>query len=98
MLARRAGAVRVAGDRLFVYDGRHASSRPRRGPGLRVYDRSGDLDYAVLRGERVADVQVAGSRAYVRTANGLRVVDLRRGRVIARSRGGRRDVDLIEPR
>ncbi len=38
MIARRAGAVRVAGDRLLVYDGRHPSGRraPRRRPaGLR---------------------------------------------------------------
>jgi hypothetical protein len=98
MIAARAGAVRLAGDRLLVYDGRHPSERPRTGAGLRVYDRAGRLRYAVLGGERVGDVQVAGARVYARTSRGLRVVDLRSGRVIARLPRVRRDVDLLAPR
>jgi hypothetical protein len=97
-IARRAGAVLRAGDDLLVYDGRHPSVRPRRGGGLAVFDRAGRHRYTVLRGERVGDVQVAGTRAYARTARGLRVVDLRRGRVVARLPRERRDVDLIAPR
>jgi hypothetical protein len=53
VIAPRAGAVRAAGDRLLVYDGRHPIGGPRRGAGLQVFDRSGDLEYVVLRGERV---------------------------------------------
>ena len=98
MIAARAGAARLAGDRLLVYDGRHPSIGPRAGAGLRVYDRAGRLRYAVLDGERVGDVQVAGARAYARTRRGLRVIDLRRGVVIARLPRVRRDVDLIAPR
>ena len=98
MIAARAGAARLAGDRLLVYDGRHPSERPRTGAGLRVYDRAGRLRYAVLGGERVGDVQVAGARVYARTSRGLRVVDLRSGRVIARLPRVRRDVDLLAPR
>jgi hypothetical protein len=97
-IAKRAGAVLRAGDDLLVYDGRHPGGPPRHGGGLAVFDRAGRPRFTVLRGERVGDVQVAGSRAYVRTRDGLRVVDLQRGRVIARVRGGRRDVALIEPR
>jgi hypothetical protein len=98
LIARRAGAARLAGHRLLVYDGRHPSGRPYAGSGLRVYDRSGRLRRTLLPGLRVGDVQVAGSRAYARTTRGLRVVDLRRGRVIARLPRERRDIDLIAPR
>jgi hypothetical protein len=98
LIARRAGAARLAGHRLLVYDGRHPSGRPYAGSGLRVYDRSGRLRRTLLPGLRIGDVQVAGSRAYARTTRGLRVVDLRRGRVIARLPRERRDIDLIAPR
>ena len=101
VIARRAGAVRAAGDRLLpVYDGRHPIGGPRRGPGLRVYDRAGDLEYGVLRGERVGDVQVAGRRARLRASAGrsARGRPAARACVIARLRGGRRDIDLIAPR
>jgi hypothetical protein len=115
MIAARAGAVRLAGDRtarsvagrraaapagdrLLVYDGRHPSIRPRAGAGLRVHDRAGRFRYTVLGGARVGDVQVSGARAYARTGHGLRVIDLRRGAVIARLPRVRRDVDLIAPR
>jgi hypothetical protein len=97
-IAERAGAVLRAGDDLLVYDGRHPGGRPRHGGGLAVFDRAGRHRFTVLRGERVGDVRVADTRAYVRSTRGLRVVDLRRGRVIARLRGGRRDIDLIAPR
>jgi hypothetical protein len=43
-------------------------------------------------------VQLAGARACARTARGLRVLDLRRGRVIARLPRTRRDVDLLPAR
>lgn len=46
----------------------------------------------------VFDVQVAGARAYARTTGGLRVIDLRRGRVVAGFRRTRNDVDLLHPR
>jgi hypothetical protein len=97
-ISRQAGAAIRAGDAVLAFDGRHPSGAPRRGEGLPVYDRSGDHRYTVLRGERVGDVQVAGARAYARTARGLRVVDLRRGRVIARFPRVQRDVALLEPR
>jgi hypothetical protein len=94
-ISRRAGAAIRAGDAVLVYDGRHPGGAPRRGDGLHVHDGAGRLRYTVLRGERVGDVQVAGRRAYARTARGLRVVDLRRGRVIARFPRVRRDVALV---
>ena len=94
-IARRAGAARLAGDRLLVYDGRHPAERPRAGAGLRAYDRSGRARFTVLGGERVGDVQVAGARAYARTNRGLRVLAMRTGRVIARLPRVRRDVDLL---
>lgn len=97
-IARRAGAAIRAGDRLLVFDGRHPSGGPRRGAGLRVYDRTGHLRGTALRGERVGDVEVAGARAYARTPRGLRVVDLRRNRVIAQSPRVERDVDLVPRR
>ena len=97
-IARRAGAVQRAGDDLLVYDGRHPVVRPRRGGGLAVFDLAGRHRFTVLRGERVGDVQVAGARAYARSTYGLRVVDLRRGRVIARLPRERRDVALLVPR
>ncbi len=94
-IARRAGEAIRAGDRLLVFDGGHPSGGPRRGAGLRVYDRTGDLRYTTVRGERVGDVQVTGARAYARTPRGLRVVDLRRGRVVARFPRVRHDVELV---
>jgi hypothetical protein len=97
-IARRAGAVARAGDRLLVFDGRHPAAEPRRGFGLRVHDRSGRLRYTVLQGERVGAVEVAGARAYAWTPRGVRVIDLRRGRVIARFPHRRRDVQLLLPR
>ena len=74
-IAQRAGAARMAGRRLLVYDGRHPSGGPRAGSGVRVYDRAGHLRRTLLAGERVGDVQVAGGRVYARTPRGLRVVD-----------------------
>jgi hypothetical protein len=97
-IARHAGAVLRAGDHLVVYDGRHPSMRPRHGDGLRVHDRSGRLRYTTLEGERVGTVQIAGGRAYAFTTRGVRVVDLERGRVIARFPHRRRDVQLLAPR
>jgi hypothetical protein len=95
-IARRAGEVVRAGGHVLAFDGRHPSG-PRRGDGLSVHDRSGDLRYRILRGDRVGDVQIAGARAYARTARGLRVIDLRRGRVIARFPRLPRDVALVRP-
>jgi len=47
-IARRAGAAQVAGKQLLVFDGRHPAVGPRRGAGLRVYDRSGRLRFTLL--------------------------------------------------
>jgi hypothetical protein len=97
-IAPRAGRAVLAGGRLLAFDGRHPVMRPRAGTGLRVYDRSGALRQVLLQGQTVGDVQVAGARAYVRATRGLHVVDLRRGRAIARFPGRRRDVQLLLPR
>jgi hypothetical protein len=97
-IAPRAGAARVAGPLVLAYDGRHPSLRPSHGGGLRIHDRSGALQRILLRGLRVGDVQIAGTRAYARGRNGLHVVDLRSGRRIARFPSRRRDVALIDPR
>jgi hypothetical protein len=96
-IARRSGRVVRAGSRLLVFDGRHPSGRGR-GGGLAVHDRAGRLRYTVLRGERVGDVQHAGSLAYARSTRGLRIVDLRTGRVIERLPRARRDVELLTRR
>jgi hypothetical protein len=81
-----------------VYDGRHPSERPAAGSRLRVYDRPGRLRHVFPCGRRVGDLRVAGALAYAGAKRGLHVVDLRRGVVITRNPGRRRDVDLIPPR
>lgn len=97
-IARDTGGAVRAGDDLLVFDGRHPSAAPRQGDGLRVFDTRGRPRYTLLAGERVGDVQIAGRRAYARTARGLRVVDLRRARVLARFPRRPRDVQLVWPR
>jgi hypothetical protein len=48
-----------------------------------------------VRGDGVWDVQVAGDRAYARGARRLHVIDLGRGRVVARSRAVRSDIVVL---
>ena len=90
-----AGGAKIAGDRLLVHDG----GRPPLGRGARVglwsYDRHGRSGVPLVRGEGVWDVQVAGHRAYARGARRLHVIDLRRGRVVARSRAVRSTIDVL---
>lgn len=102
MLIAVGGAARLvlidAAGRVQTRELREIAAGPRRGFGLRVHDLSGRLRYTLLAGERVGDVQVAGARAYARTTGGLRVIDLRRGRMVARFGRTRSSVDLLHPR
>jgi hypothetical protein len=78
VLDARAGAVAKAGHTLLLYGGR---------VGLRAFGLSGRPRWRVLRGKAVWNVQVAGRWAYAIGARGVSVVDLRRHRVVHRSRG-----------
>jgi hypothetical protein len=59
------------------------------------YSRDGRAGVPLVRGDGVWDVQVAGRRAYARGTRRLHVIDLGRGRVVARSRPVRNDVVVL---
>ncbi|MGH9793341.1 MAG: hypothetical protein ACRD5G_01085 [Candidatus Acidiferrales bacterium] len=71
--ARANRAIFVAG-RLLVY-GSHSS-------GLRAYSLDGRQRFSLFSNERIRDVRVAGTRAYVLGPNHLRTVDIKSGAVI----------------
>jgi hypothetical protein len=90
---------RARDGRLLLYDGRFPGQTPRSGAGLRVYDRDGRLRTTLFAGERIADVQVAGTRVYAREWRGrILVADLRTGRRLGDFPGRRREIEFIVPR
>jgi hypothetical protein len=84
MIDPSGGAIRAAGERLLVFDGRYPVS-PGGSKGLRAYDLRGRLRYRLLTNEVVHRVEVLGGHAYAQTRGGLRVIDLRARRVVSRS-------------
>jgi hypothetical protein len=100
-----AGGATIAGDRLLVYDGGRPPLGRRARVGLWSYRRDGRSGVLgrgggrngvpLVRGDGVWDVQVAGHRAYARGTRRLHVIDLRRGRVVARTLAGRSDIVLL---
>lgn len=77
--ARATGAATATG-RLLVYGpGRY----PAAGIGVRAYTLGGRTVFALFKGKRVFDVQVAADLAYVRTAKVVHVVDVASGGLVA---------------
>jgi hypothetical protein len=72
-----AGGATFAAGRLLAYA---AGARP--AIGLRAYTAQGGKIFHLFNSEQVLDVRVAGGRAYVQTANALRVLDLKSRRVL----------------
>jgi hypothetical protein len=93
-LQRRAGGARPAAGRVLVFDG---GLRPRRGLGMgvRAYDRSGRQRLHLLGRESIQNVQVAGRFAYAIGPKGLRVIDIRAGKVVSRSADAPANVAFI---
>jgi hypothetical protein len=81
MVDSRAGGIAVAADRLLTYAG--DSNGPAKG--LRAYDESGRLRFRLSTDAVVHDVEVSGRHAYALTSAGLRVIDVRAGKVVSRS-------------
>ena len=79
MLDRRPTRAALSAGRVLVYG---PGSYPAPGAGLRGYTLRGRRVLGLFDGKRVLDVQVAGSRAYVRTPAAVHVVELRSGTVV----------------
>jgi hypothetical protein len=79
-LERRANGVAQAGRTLLAFGGRTG--------GVRAFSLGGRPRWGVLGGRWIRDVQVWGARAYAIGPRGLAVIDLRRHRVVRRSRSG----------
>jgi hypothetical protein len=86
LLERRAGNVRMTAGTLLLSDG---DIRERPGFGLKGFTLNGRPRFHVLKNEAVWQVLTNGRFAYARTNRGLRVVDVRLGKVVARSAGNR---------
>ena len=79
MLDRRPTRAVLSAGEVLVYG---PGSYPAPGAGLRGYTLRGRRVLGLFDGKRVLDVQVAGSRAYVRTPAAVHVVELRSGTVV----------------
>jgi hypothetical protein len=95
-LATQAAGMVVVRDLVVAYS--WAYDRRKRGIGLRVYRPDGDERFHLFRNRSVDWVEAAFPYAYVPSGGGARfdVVDLRSGRVVARTRP-RTPVSLVEP-
>jgi hypothetical protein len=78
-----AGEARVNGRTLLTFDGRPVAAGS--GIGVRGYRLDGRRRFQVLRGEHVADVEVAGRFAYALGNSGVAAIDTRSGSVVRRS-------------
>ncbi len=94
----RSGALWLGGGRIAVATLLHTTRTERRAGVARVglwsYNLDGRDGVPLVR-DGVWDVQVAGDRAYARGARRLHVIDLGRGRVVARSRAVRSDIVVL---
>jgi hypothetical protein len=92
VLDERACGVVRAGHTLLVFDGGS------HGTGLTAFSLGGRPRWRLLRGSRVWNVQVAGRFAYAIGSRGVSVVDLRRHRVVHRSRHAPDVIEFLSPR
>jgi hypothetical protein len=97
MLDSPASQANLAGRRLFAYGPGSAFSTSGPGAGLRVYRSDGTEEVHLFGNERIYDVNVANSRAYVRTSTSIRVVEVMSGRREATIRTPSQLVDVIGP-
>jgi hypothetical protein len=94
-----AGGAEYAGGTLLTFDGETSSSSRARAIGVRGYGRDGRLRFQLLRGEKIAELRVAGGFAYAIGNRGLAVIDIRAGRVVHRSLLQNEEIQfLVRPR
>jgi hypothetical protein len=92
-LDRRASRATLAAGRLLAYGPGSSVSAHEPGEGLRAYALDGRKTFHLFGQQQVSDVEVAGGRAYVRTATAVHVVDVMSGELEATIRP---PVDLAE--
>jgi hypothetical protein len=83
LVARRDGGVRLAAHTVIAF-----------GAGVSGFSPDGAVRFRLLRGERISNVEVEGAFAYAIGPRGVAVIDLRAGKVVHRTVGAARDVEI----